>query len=159
MMTFGAAQTPKDADPGKYLKLAQRVEKALHERILFKEPKQLDPESVLVDPNNRDGAPPNAQCVHHGILGSFADSGFDVTRPMVGICIEYKSDAGKARLLEHSKRFSSPLLPPINEQKVRYGSLAGTHLNLALRTIKVGCAGASPAGNIRALTDYPPAFL
>ena len=109
MPTFGAAQTPKHADLGKYLKLAQRVEKALHDQVLFKDPKQLDPESIHVDPNNRDGAPPNAQYVHHGILRSFATKGYDVPRPTVGICVEYKSEAGLRRLLEHNKRLSSPL--------------------------------------------------
>ena len=158
MPTFGAAQTPNNADPGKYLKLAQRVEKSLHDQVLFKDPKQLDPESILVDPNNRDGAPPNAQDVHHGILRSFSTMGYDVTSPMVGICVEYKSEAGLRRLLEHNKRFSSPLLPPINEQKVRYGALAGSHLNVSFRCIKVGCAGASPAGDIRAISDESPAL-
>ena len=110
---------------------------ALHDQVLFKEPKQLDPESIPVDVNSRDGAPPNAQYVHHGILRSFSKMGYDVTRPMVGICVEYKSEAGKRRLLAHNRRFSSPLLPPINEQKVRYGSLAGSHLNVSFRCIKV----------------------
>ena len=151
--TFGAAQTPKHADPGKYLKLAQRVEKALHDQILFKDPKQLDPESILVDQNNRDGAPPNAPYVHNGILLSFKVHGYDPTKPMIGICVEYKSEAGLRKLLEHNKRFSSPLLPPINEQKVRYGSLAGSHLNLSFRVLKAGCAGASPAGDIRVIAD------
>ena len=155
---FGAAQTPKEADPGKYLKLAQRVEKSLHDQVLFKDPKQLDPESILVDPNNRLGAPPNAQYVHQGILRSYSTHGYDATRPQVGICVEYKSEAGLRKLLEHNKRFSSPLLPPINEQKVRYGSLAGSHLNLSFRIIKVGCAGASPAGDIRAIADESPAL-
>ena len=82
--------------------------------------------------------------------------GYDVTRPMVGICVEYKSEAGLRRLREHNKRFSSPLLPPINVQKVRYGSLAGSHLNVSLRCIKVVCAGASPAGDIRAIADESP---
>ena len=154
---FGA-NPGKNADPGKYLKLAARVEKALHDQVIFKDPKQLDPESILVDPNNRDSAPPNAQYIHHGILRSFSKMGYDVTRPMVGICVEYKSEAGLRKLLEHNKRFSSPLLPPINEQKVRYGSLAGSHLNLSFRAIKVGCAGASPAGDIRAIADDSPAL-
>ena len=49
-------------------------------------------------------------------------------------------------------------MPSIDEQKVRYGSLAASHLNVAFRIIKVGCAGASPAGDIRAIADDSPAL-
>ena len=57
-----------------------------------------------------------------------------------------------------TKGSRTPLLPPINVQKVRYGSLAGSHLNLALKAIKVGCAGESPAGDIKSIADESPAL-
>ena len=44
-------------------------------------------------------------------------------------------------------------MPPIDEQKARYGSLAGSHLNIGSRIIQVGSAGASPAGDVRSLVD------
>ena len=101
---FGAPSLGPQSDAGKAFKLAQRVEEALS-KCLNTEPKQLDPLSLLVDPSNRDGVPPNIQHVHFGILKSFAVKGFDRTRPQVGICVQYKSDAGKKKLIEYKRRF------------------------------------------------------
>ena len=44
-------------------------------------------------------------------------------------------------------------MPPIDEQKVRYGSLAASHLNVAFKIMKAGCASASPAGDFRSTLD------
>lgn len=150
-MNFGAPQVGKDQDIGKFKKLAQRVEETLNNLVIFKEPKQLDPRAVLVAPLNRDGAPPNRMHIHNRILKSFKTQGYDRTRPQVGICVEYKTAEGKAKLLEHNRRFSKgeTLLPPIHEDLAMYGSLAGSHLNLALRCIQSGCT--SPQGDISAL--------
>jgi hypothetical protein len=155
-LDFGAPKPSEISDTGKLLKLAQRVEKALREQVLFKEPKQLDPQSVLVSPKNRDGAPPNIQYIHFGLLKNFITKGFDTTRPMVGICVQYTSPEGKAMLIEHNKRFSSSLLPPVDEDKAMYGSLAGSHLNIALRLLQRGCN--SPAGDVRTLCDSDPSL-
>ena len=79
------------------------------------------------------------------------EKGFDSTRPQVGICVEFKSPEGKAKLLEHNRRFSNDALPRIEEAKVLYGSLAGSHLNLALRLIQQGAP--STSGNLRNLLE------
>ena len=157
-MDFGGPQASTQSDPGKLKKLAQRVEQTLNEHVVFKEPKQLVPRSVLVAPHNRDGAPPNVQHVHMTILKSFLTKGFDRTRPQVGICIEYKSDEGRRKLIEHNQRFSKgcSLLPAIDDKVAMYGSLAGSHLNLALRLIQNGAS--SPAGDIRSLTEGDPSL-
>ena len=60
-----------EVDVGKFKKLAQRVEETLTKEVLFPEPKQLDPNVVLVSPLNRLGAAPNVPHVHLGILASF----------------------------------------------------------------------------------------
>ena len=119
-MNFGAPTAGDATDLGRFRKLAQRVEQVLNDRVLYKEPKQLDPKTVLVAPLNRDGAPPNVQHIHSDILKGFMKVGFDRTRPQVGICVEFKSDKAKQRLLEHNRRFTKgqPLLPPIDESKV-----------------------------------------
>ena len=78
----------------------------LREQVLFKDPKQLNPKKVLVNPLNRDGAPPNVGYIHRGILKGFFNKGFDSTRPQVGICVEFKSLEGKKKLLEHNRRFT-----------------------------------------------------
>ena len=99
-MDFGGPKAGKDTDVGKLGKLAQRVEKILQEQVVFREPKQLDPSSILVAPLNRDGAPPNVPHIHQGILAGFFEKGFDSTRPQVGICVEFKSPEGKRKLLQ-----------------------------------------------------------
>ena len=70
---FGAPRVGQGTDFGKLGKLAQRVEQTLHEYVVFTEPKQLDPASVLVAPLNRDGAPPNVPHIHSGILRGFLE--------------------------------------------------------------------------------------
>ena len=145
----------KDVDCGKFKKLAQRVEETLTNESLFANPKQLDPQLILVAPTNRDGAPPNVQHVHFGILRSFVRKGFDRTRPAIGICIKYTSESGKALLHEHNRRFSrgNGLLPPISDDAI-YGSLATSHFNLALRVIHSGLH--SPAGPLEPLLEENP---
>ena len=128
-------------DPGKFSKLAQRVEKTLNGKI-HHEPKQLDPKQILVAPLNRDGAPPNVKHIHEQILKSFLKQGFDSTRPLVGICVCFTSQEGKRALIEHNRKFTEgcPLLPPIDEAAAMYGALAGSHLNLALRILQANSA-------------------
>ena len=46
-----------NVDPGKFMKLAQRVEMTL-EKVVEEEPQQFDPDELLVSPCNRGGAPP-----------------------------------------------------------------------------------------------------
>ena len=110
---FAPPKLSTDIDQGKFGKLAQRVEQTLTEKVLFREPKQLDPSSILAPPLNRDGAPPNVQRIHFKILKGFLEKGFDRTRPAVGICVKYLSDQGKKDLLEHNHRFTkgNKLLP------------------------------------------------
>jgi hypothetical protein len=150
---FGAPSVGANSDAGKSFKLAQRVVQILATAVNM-EAKQIDPRQLLVSPQNRDGAPPNVQHVHHGILRSLRVNGFDHTRPAVGICIQAKSPEAKRQLLEYNKRFSAgnPLLPPIHDDMAAYGTLAASHLNIALRCIKAGVP--SPAADTGALA--PP---
>ena len=148
-----AFKTGLNTDPGKFLKLAQRVEQAMQDHLCLKEPKQLDPQMVLVAPRNRDRARPNLMHIHYVILKSFIIKGYDRQRPQIGICIEYTSVEGKKELIEHNLRFSKgcSLFPAIDESRAMYGSLAGSHFNIALRLIKAGAI--SPAGDLRSLTQ------
>ena len=142
------------AHAGQACKLAARVENILLS-CLNTEPKQLQPGALLVDPCNRNGAPPNIHHVHHQILKSFAAQGFDRTRPAVGICVKYTSVEGKSRFIEHNRRFSAgtPLLPPIdvNESQAMFGTIAGSHFNLALRILASGIG--SPAADLTNLVE------
>jgi hypothetical protein len=150
---FQAPKPTTSVGQGKFKKLAQRVEETLTTETLYAEPKQLDPNVVLVSPLNRLGASPNVQHVHYGILKPYQKNSYDRTRPAIGICVEYRSDQGIKKLLEHNRRFSqgNKLLPQIPEghSGPLYGSLACTHLNLAFRAIKNGTP--SPIGALEQL--------
>ena len=77
---------------------------------------------------------PNVQHIHSKILKEFLEKGFDRTRPAVGICVKCLSEQGQKDLLEHNHRFTrdNKLLPHANEEAL-YGSLACSHLNMAIR--------------------------
>ena len=125
---------------------------------MYQEPKQIDPNMVLVSPMNRLGASPNVQHIHFGILKSFLKNSFDRTRPAIGICVEYKSEQGIKKLLEHNRRFSegNKLLPPMmvgGGTGPLYGSLACTHLNIAFRCLKNGTH--SLLGDLGSLLEHP----
>ena len=138
------------------MKLAYRVEQTLKDDVLFDEPKQINPVLILVGLWNRGGAPPNVLHLHMVILKSFKTKGFDRTRAAIGICIKYTSELGKRMLLEHNHRFSrgNRLLPPIDDERALYGSVACTHYNLALRVLQ--CCTDSPLGNLSDLVDENP---
>ena len=83
-----SSEFPHPANPAlaprdelKTLKLAQIVTECLKNNRIFEDAKQIEPQQVLVVPLNRDGAPPNCQHIHFGIIRSFGDKGFDPTRP------------------------------------------------------------------------------
>ena len=65
---FGTIKAGSEVDAGKVMKLAQKIEQAMAENLVYPEPKQIDPRCILVAPRNRDGAPPNVMHVHHQIL-------------------------------------------------------------------------------------------
>ena len=138
---FEGPKTGQGVDQGKFLKLAQRVEETLTKETLYPDPKQLDPNQVLVSPLNRMGQSPNVQHIHFGILKSFQANSFDRTRPAVGICVEYTPQAGIEELLAHNTKFTqgSTLLPRLlvveNYTGTLYGSLACAHLNVACRCV------------------------
>ena len=54
---FGAPKIGENTCDEKMRKLAQRVEQTLSDETLLPEPKQLDPQTILVAPLNRQGAP------------------------------------------------------------------------------------------------------
>ena len=145
---------PPGVDAANYHKLGQKVSTTLKGPARrYPDFKDIDPEEILVDESNRGGAPPHVMYMHCGILAGMKKHGYDPTRPKEGICIEYLSPAGLQRLIAHNKRFQGPLMPPINEKKAKYGSLACSHLNVCLRIIKVGTPGPSPAGDVRSLME------
>ena len=154
LAAFGAPPVALNADQGMLKKLAARVETVLA-KALNREPLCIDIDAILVAPRNRLGAPPNVCHIHFGIIKGVKHNGWSPTRPLVGIVIEFKSEKGKRLLLEHNERFSkgNHLLPPIlvKGHVVWYGSLAASHLNLALRCIRAGVN--SPIGDLKSLID------
>ena len=90
------------------LKLAQRVTRCIEDDAETKNPRQLDPNFVLVSPLNRLQTAPNVQRIHWGILFSIMKHSYDRTRPQTGVCVEIKSGKGLKLLLEYNHRFYIP---------------------------------------------------
>ena len=72
------------------------------------------------------------------------NDGFDSMRPLPGICIQRKP-AGVQELQDWNKRFSAGDLryPRMDVHKMDKGSIASTHLNIALRCFKQGLRSAA----------------
>ena len=145
-MDFQAPKTGADVDAGKLRKLAQRVEKVLSEEVLYQEPKQLDPKTIIVAPLNREGAPPNVPHVHN-ILRNIKLKGFDRTRPVIGICVEFKSPEAKQKLLEQAE--AAHASPRTLRAVARHTLDAIRHLPTQTR---VNVDGLSPMAAIRCST-------
>ena len=127
-------------------KLGQRVEEWIKQYRTSDKPLELKPHAVGVHPLNRGGSDPNLHALHGKILASFAKDGYDASRHNTPIVVECTSEKAKAHLLEHNKRFSDgrPGFPAVDEGAMKYGTLAGSHLTLALRCVEMDtpCLGA-----------------
>ena len=128
---FGTPQigNPQDIDEEKLERGRDRIEALLEQGL-----QRINPRKILVAHCYRNGARPNLSHVH-SILKSIDNLGLDVSKFPVGICIKYETPEGKRKLIEHNKKFAS-ILPPIDEALAQYGSIACSHLNLALRIIQ-----------------------
>lgn len=64
--------------------------------------------------------------IHRMFLRSPSRSGFDKSRPQVGICVQIRSSAVRERFLEYNRRFSlgCPLLPRVGEEAALDGAFA-----------------------------------
>ena len=73
----------------------------------------------------------------------------------MGICVRYSSHEGKSELHAYNQGFSQGCvhMPPIDDGAT-YGSLACSHLNLALRVLQ--CNSTSPLGDLSGLTADNP---
>ena len=69
--------------------------------------------------------------------------------PKLGSVLCTHRRRGTRKLLEHNHRFSHALLPMIDEDRAAYGSIASSHLNLALRLCQQGAY--SPSGDLQDL--------
>ena len=140
-------------DATKMAKLAQRTDATLNKFCTnLTHATRIPPTQLLVSPQNRDGAPPGVPHIH-ALLKSFKNDGFSRKRPQSGICVELTDPKMKKELIAYNEKFTSgnPHMPPICEEDVLYGTLASSHLNLALRCLKAGTQ--SPVGDLKALAD------
>ena len=106
----------------------------------------LDPDSIGVSPENRDGADPYQQVLHARLTTSFANDGYDPTRHLPSIVVHYRSDEGRKALLGSNERFTEGRcgFPRIYEEKMKYGTLALSHFTLAVRCVRQGMV--TPSG-------------
>jgi hypothetical protein len=144
----------KNEDPTKAANLAKRFNDAMA-MALNKEPQFIDVHAIGISKVNRLF---NIQHVHGTILRSIVQEGHDKSRPAVGICVEIREAAALAELIAHNQALShtSPLMPKVYPEGMRYECLAATHYNVALRLGKDGHA--SPAGDLSKTKDTEQSF-
>ena len=152
---LGWTRPPRKCDdPGKMGCLAKRYQEALALAI-NEQPMQIEPRALGISKINRLF---NVHQVHGVILRSMLVDGHDPTRPHVGICVELTDPAERKALVEHNKHLSdsSPMLPPVHADLMRYECLDATHYNVALR---LGKANAwSPEGDLAAMRRTQESF-
>ena len=108
------------------------------------EVEELAPNLVGVSPQNRGGAHPNMQVVQR-ILKSFQTDGYDPSRHLVGTVVRCTSETAKAFLVEHNKKIRDrrPSVPAVDAGAIPYGSLAGSHLTIAMHCVRDNLQSAS----------------
>ena len=74
------------------------------------------------------------------------------------MCVELTDPALRKAVAEHNQSLcdSSPLMPPVDPDKLRYECLDGTHYNVSLRLGKANAP--SPAGDLAALRRTDDSF-
>ena len=117
--------------------IGKKVEEYIKEWRESDEPLELAPHFVGVHPQNRGGADPNVQTLHNKILHSFFHDGYDPTRHLIPIVVRCSSEASKKALVEHNTRLAEgrPGYPATDEKSMEYGTIAGSHLTLAMRCV------------------------
>jgi len=138
---MGKPQAPANANREALGKLGHEVATFLQEwRELSEDGEppalvRIPPDEVGVCPRNRGGAPPNLQVLHKRITASFEKHGYDPSRHLPCIVVHYKSEKGRKDLVSFNQKWSEGRVgfPKVNPKKMRYGTLAGSHLTLAVR--------------------------
>ena len=138
--------------------LGQKCEEYLKTWRECDETLELAPHQVGVHPENRGGADPNVQVLQNKILASFHKDGYDPSRHLPPIVVRCSSESKKAALLASNKRFTEgrPGLPPIDEKRMEYGTIAGSHLTLALRCVESDAPCWSSGFGAKKLIDKQP---
>ena len=138
--------------------LGKKMEQYLRDYHELEFPVELAPHQVGVHPQNRAGADPNVQVLHNKILNSFAVDGYDPTRHLTPIVVRCSSDKNRAHLQAHNQRFTEGRseFPPADEKRMEFGTLAGSHLTLALRCIESGVVCQSTGLSAQAIVEKQP---
>lgn len=138
--------------------LGQRVAQYIKQYRETDSPLELKPHLVGVHPTNRGGADPNLQVVHHKILASFAKDGYDATRHLTPIVVRCSSEKAKADLVAHNRRFSEgrPGFPSVDDKAMEFGTLAGSHLTIALRCVESDVPCLSTGFGSKSISEKQP---
>ena len=157
---IGAPDKTSDQDQAKVLKTSQRVAANMVKYGECDEPLAIDPDELGADMMNRAGAVPNISVCRENIGQSFKAHGFDKNRPMPGIAKDYSKNPQKLEaLIQHNLKMSEgdPRWPPVLTKKMSKGTLASTHLNIAIRLHKHGVM--SPTGEPFSIAPDDPNLL
>lgn len=145
-----APQADKEVD-----KLGARVFEYIKQYRETDTPLELKPHQVGVHPLNRGGADPNMLVVHHKILASFRKDGYDASRHLTPIVVRCSSDEARQKLQAHNKRFAEGRtgFPSVDEKAMEFGTLAGSHLTIALRCVESDVPCLSTGFGSKAIAD------
>ena len=117
--------------------IGKRVEEYIKEYRETDAPLELAPNTVGTHPLNRGGAAPNIQTLHYKLLASFYREGYDASRHLTPIVVRCTSEQKRKDLVAHNKAYSEGRaeLPGVDEKSMEYGTIAGSHLTLAMRCV------------------------
>ena len=120
------------------VKANKRVQAIVEKHRVFEEPQRLDPDTVGVSPFNRGGSAPNMPYIHSALQQMVTRDGFDPKRPQAGFVILHETSDSQAGLVAFNEKLADgcDLYPPVFGKGMKYGSLASSHLTLALRCWK-----------------------
>ena len=119
------------------IKVPTRVAANIAKYRTIDHPVYIDVDEVGADPCNRMGSAPNIMIVHKVLAPSFKKDGFDPSKAPIGVCRSFGANTDLvARLQQHNGKFSTSLYPAIKADKMTYGSLGSTHVNITGRIFK-----------------------
>jgi len=132
-------QPSKDIDPAQLAKKNQRIKAIFNKYKLHGEPQRVVCEKIIIDPNNRDGQPPDMQYLHCNLEPDQEKDGWLETRPKPGILVKLTDPAMRRRAIDHNVKLmegTEGLYPPLHESLIEYSCLAANHLTLSHRGMK-----------------------
>ena len=132
-------QPSKDIGPAQLAKESQRIKAIFSKYKLHDELQRIVCEKIIIDPNNRDGQPPDMQYLHCKLEPDQEKDEWLETRPKSGILVKLTDPARRRRAIDHNVKLmegTEGLCHPLHESLIEYSCLAANQLTLSHRGMK-----------------------